>query len=157
VGSKLDKLAQSEGWRERFPMWDWIGGRTSETAAVGLLPAALQGFNIDEMLRGAKACDEITRVNNAKVNPAAQLALMWFYIGNDKGAKDMVILPYKDRLELFSRYIQQLAMESLGKEFDLDGKMEGIAMYGNKGSTDQHAYIQQLRDGETTSSLRSVL
>jgi glucose-6-phosphate isomerase len=149
VGSKLDKLAQSEGWLERFPMWDWIGGRTSETSAVGLLPAALQGFNIDEMLQGAKACDEITRVYDVKQNPAAQLALMWYYIGNGKGAKDMVILPYKDRLELFSRYLQQLVMESLGKEFDLDGKMvnQGIAVYGNKGSTDQHAYVQQLRDG----------
>ena len=61
----------------------------------------------------------------------------------------MVILPYKDRLELFSRYLQQLIMESLGKEKDLDGNVvnQGIAVYGNKGSTDQHAYVQQLRDG----------
>ena len=61
----------------------------------------------------------------------------------------MVILPYKDRLELFSRYLQQLIMESLGKEKDLDGNIvnQGITVYGNKGSTDQHAYIQQLRDG----------
>src|SRR5208283_978230 len=53
------------------------------------------------------------------------------------------------RLELFSRYLQQLVMESLGKELDLDGRSvhQGIAVYGNKGSTDQHAYIQQLRDG----------
>jgi glucose-6-phosphate isomerase len=149
VGSNLDKLAELEKWLARFPMWDWIGGRTSETSAVGLLPAALQGIDIDEMLRGAKMCDEITCVNDVKVNPAAQLALMWHYIGNGKGAKDMVILPYKDSLELFSRYLQQLVMESLGKEFDLDGKTvnQGIAVYGNKGSTDQHAYIQQLRDG----------
>jgi glucose-6-phosphate isomerase len=61
----------------------------------------------------------------------------------------MVILPYKDRLLLFSRYLQQLVMESLGKEFDLQGKIvnQGIAVYGNKGSTDQHAYVQQLREG----------
>ena len=80
---------------------------------------------------------------------AAQLALMWFYIGNGKGAKNMVILPYKDRLELFSKYIQQLVMESLGKEKDLDGKVvnQGLAVFGNKGSTDQHSYIQQLREG----------
>ena len=65
------------------------------------------------------------------------------------GQKDMVVLPYKDRLLLFSRYLQQLVMESLGKELDLDGKAvnQGIAVYGNKGSTDQHAYVQQLRDG----------
>jgi glucose-6-phosphate isomerase len=101
------------------------------------------------LLRGAKTCDEITRVSDVKANPAAQLALMWYYIGNGKGAKDMVILPYRDRLELFSRYLQQLVMESLGKELDLDGKKvnQGIAVYGNKGSTDQHAYVQQLRDG----------
>ena len=61
----------------------------------------------------------------------------------------MVILPYKDRLELFSRYLQQLVMESLGKERDCNDKVvhQGIAVYGNKGSTDQHAYVQQLRDG----------
>jgi len=61
----------------------------------------------------------------------------------------MVVLPYKDRLLLFSRYLQQLVMESLGKEFDLDGNRveQGISVYGNKGSTDQHAYVQQLRDG----------
>jgi glucose-6-phosphate isomerase len=61
----------------------------------------------------------------------------------------MVILPYKDRLELFPRYLQQLVMESLGKETDLDGNIahQGIAVYGNKGSTDQHAYVQQLREG----------
>jgi glucose-6-phosphate isomerase len=149
AGSHLDEFAASEGWLARFPMWDWIGGRTSETSAVGLLPAALQGFAIDEFLRGAKCCDEVTRVSNVNANPAAMLALMWYFIGNGKGLKDMVILPYKDRLELFSRYLQQLVMESLGKELDLDGKLvnQGIAVYGNKGSTDQHAYIQQLRDG----------
>lgn len=61
----------------------------------------------------------------------------------------MVILPYKDRLLLLSRYLQQLVMESLGKELDLDGHPvhQGIVVYGNKGSTDQHAYVQQLRDG----------
>jgi glucose-6-phosphate isomerase len=82
-------------------------------------------------------------------NPAALLALAWHHCCNGKGEKDMVILPYKDRLELLSRYLQQLIMESLGKEKDLDGEVvnQGIAVYGNKGSTDQHAYIQQLRDG----------
>ena len=61
----------------------------------------------------------------------------------------MVILPYKDRLELFSKYLQQLVMESLGKEKDINGEVvnQGICVFGNKGSTDQHSYIQQLRDG----------
>ncbi len=149
VGSKLDKHAVENSWLTRFPMWDWVGGRTSELAAVGLVPAALSGFDIDGMLRGAKEMDAVTRVKDFKHNPAALLALMWYYATDGAGKKDMVILPYKDRLELFSRYLQQLVMESLGKELDLDGNTvhQGIAVYGNKGSTDQHAYVQQLRDG----------
>ncbi|MBF0458215.1 MAG: glucose-6-phosphate isomerase [Nitrospirae bacterium] len=148
-GSKLDKIAVSEGWLQRFPMWDWVGGRTSETSAVGLLPAALQGLDIDSVLKGARQCDEATRSRTTMENPSAILALMWHSATKGKGAKDMVILPYKDRLHLFTKYLQQLIMESLGKEKDLAGTIvnQGIAVYGNKGSTDQHAYIQQLRDG----------
>ncbi|AFY74648.1 glucose-6-phosphate isomerase [Synechococcus sp. PCC 7502] len=149
IGSNLDQLAKKEGWIEVFPMYDWIGGRTSELSAVGLLPAALQGIDIRSLLRGAKTMDSATRVEYVKQNPAALLALAWYFSGDGKGLKDMVILPYKDRLLLFSRYLQQLVMESLGKEKDLEGNTvyQGIAVYGNKGSTDQHAYVQQLREG----------
>jgi glucose-6-phosphate isomerase len=149
VGSELDKLAVREGWLARFPMWDWVGGRTSEMSAVGLLPAALQGLDIDALLAGARDMDQISRLYDTMHNPAALLALMWYHAGGGKGAKDMVVLPYKDRLLLFSRYLQQLVMESLGKEKDLAGKVvhQGLAVYGNKGSTDQHAYVQQLREG----------
>jgi glucose-6-phosphate isomerase len=148
-GSELSKVAEKGQWIKEFPMWDWVGGRTSETSAVGLLPAALQGLDIEQLLQGAAACDAITRKHSFNENPAAQLAAAWFGIGQGKGSRDMVVLPYKDRLELFSKYLQQLIMESLGKERDRDGKVvnQGIAVYGNKGSTDQHAYVQQLRDG----------
>ncbi|ANV83760.1 glucose-6-phosphate isomerase [Picosynechococcus sp. PCC 7003] len=149
IGSKLENVAKSEHWLTTFPMHDWVGGRTSELSAVGLVAAALQGIDIREMLDGAKIMDDATRIPELKNNPAALLALAWYYSGNGKGEKDMVILPYKDRLLLFSRYLQQLIMESLGKEEDLDGNKvyQGIAVYGNKGSTDQHAYVQQLREG----------
>lgn len=148
-GSKLDKYAADNLWLSRFPMWDWVGGRTSVMSAVGLLPAALQGIDIDAVLAGAAAMDEITRQTDIAANPAALLALMWHHETNGRGEKDMVILPYKDRLLLMSRYLQQLVMESLGKQTDLDGNTvhQGIAVYGNKGSTDQHAYVQQLREG----------
>lgn len=147
--SKLDRYARSQNWLDVFPMEDWVGGRTSLMSAVGLLPAALQSIDIRGILHGAKLMDSATRVEDIRQNPSALLALSWYWAGQGKGAKDMVILPYKDRLLLFSRYLQQLVMESLGKEQDLQGQTvhQGIAVYGNKGSTDQHAYIQQLRDG----------
>ena len=146
-GSKLDKFAVD--FIAGFPMEDWVGGRTSVLSTVGLVPAALQGLDIDAMLAGAAAMDAKTRVQDASRNAAMQLAIAWHKATNGKGEKDMVVLPYKDSLVLFSKYLQQLVMESLGKEKDLDGKVvnQGIAVYGNKGSTDQHAYVQQLRDG----------
>ncbi len=148
-GSTLDRRATEEGWLARFPLWDWVGGRTSVTSAVGLLPACLLGFDIDSFLAGAAAADRATRWPELRRNPAALLALMWHHAGGGQGTKDMVVLPYKDRLLLLSRYLQQLVMESLGKERDIEGRVvhQGLAVYGNKGSTDQHAYLQQLRDG----------
>jgi glucose-6-phosphate isomerase len=149
AGSKLEQTAIKEGWLARFPMWDWVGGRTSELCAVGLLPAALQGIDIDAMLAGAAAMDAVTRVPSLKDNPAALLTATWYWATDGRGSRDMVVLPYKDRLLLMSRYLQQLIMESLGKELDLQGRPvnQGISVYGNKGSTDQHAYVQQLREG----------
>lgn len=148
-GSKMDEQEQCDRWLAKFPIFDWVGGRTSELSPVGLLSAALIGIDIHEMLKGAKIMDEATRSPDVKNNPAALLALSWYAVGDGKGEKDMVIIPYKDSLLLFSRYLQQLVMESLGKEFDLDGNTvhQGITVYGNKGSTDQHAYVQQLREG----------
>ena len=148
-GSQLDQLAKKENWLRRFPMWDWVGGRTSVFSAVGLLPAALQGLDINNLLAGAKIMDELTSRTEISKNPAALLALMWHHAGRGRGEKAMVILPYKDKLQLFSRYLQQLVMESLGKEKDLAGKTvnQGLTVYGNKGSTDQHAFVQQLREG----------
>lgn len=149
IESKLEKYATEHDWLRIFPMTDWVGGRTSVMSTVGLIPAALQGVNIDQFLAGARAMDAKTRTLPAQQNVSLMLALMWYYAGQGKGAKDMVILPYKDRLVLLSKYLQQLVMESIGKELDLKKQKvnQGLAVYGNKGSTDQHAYVQQLRDG----------
>ncbi|MDD5579899.1 MAG: glucose-6-phosphate isomerase [Methylobacter sp.] len=149
LNSKMNELGRTEGWLAEFPLFDWVGGRTSEMSSVGLLSASLLGINVRELLKGAKVMDIATRVPEIRRNPAALLALSWYYAGNAKGGKDMVVLPYKDSLLLFSRYLQQLVMESLGKEKDLDGKTvhQGLTVYGNKGSTDQHAFVQQLREG----------
>ena len=148
-GSALDQLAATQGWRARFPLWDWVGGRTSVLAPVGLVPAALLGLDWRALLHGAAAMDRATRERDLRRNPAAMLAHAWFTLTGGKGDKAMVVLPYADRLVLLSRYLQQLVMESLGKRRDRQGRevWQGLTVYGNKGSTDQHAYVQQLRDG----------
>ena len=148
-GSQLDGHAKSNNWLRVFEMADSIGGRTSETSIVGHVPAALTGVDFKSFLAGACAMDEWTRSNDAASNPAMMLSAMWYIAGNGKGDRNMVIVPYSDRLVLLSRYLQQLVMESLGKELDLDGNKvyQGLNVFGNKGGTDAHAFIQQLNDG----------
>jgi len=147
--SKLWKHAEEDGWLKIFEMAESIGGRTSETSIVGHLPAALAGIDFEQFIDGAVFMDEWTRNEDYCVNPAYMLAAMWFIAGKGKGERNMVIVPYSDRLILLSRYFQQLVMESLGKEKDLDGKIvhQGLNVFGNKGGTDAHAFIQQLNDG----------
>ncbi len=150
-GSALDQLAGPESdddsktadpeWLKRFAIWDWVGGRASLFSAVGLLPAALLGFDSAAFLAGARVMDAATRDGSLESNPALKLATAWFHVVEHQSLRNMVVLPYCDRICLMSKYLQQLVMESVGKE----GK--GISVFGNKGSTDQHSYVQQLRDG----------
>jgi glucose-6-phosphate isomerase len=148
-GTDLDARAEREGWLARFPLWEWVGGRTSVTSAVGLLPLALLGADVDGFLTGAAAMDRLTREPELRRNPAALLAAAWHWLGDGHGARNMVVLPYRDRLALVPRYVQQLVMESIGKRLDRGGAevRQGLTVYGNKGTSDQHAYLQQLKDG----------
>lgn len=147
-GSSLDELARAEGWRARLPIWDWVGGRTSLTGAVGLVAMALCGWDWRGFLAGAAAMDRATRAEGP-ANLALSLARAWYAAGGGRGERALVVLPYKDRLGLVGRYLQQLVMESLGKQLDRQGRTvhQGLTVYGNKGSTDQHAFVQQVRDG----------
>lgn len=139
--SELDRTAASEGWLRRFPMWDWVGGRTSVMSAVGLLPASLAGFDIDRFLAGAREMDQATRGTDSASNAALVMAAAWHSLISERGIHNLVVLPYCDSLTLLGKYLQQLIMESIGKE------EQGLAVLGNKGSTDQHSFVQQLRDG----------
>ncbi len=147
--SQLDKFSRGNNWLKVMEMAESIGGRTSETSIVGHLPAALAGIDFKSFLAGACHMDSWTRNQDYNNNPAYMMAAMWYIAGNGKGDRNMVIVPYADRLVLLSRYFQQLVMESIGKELDLDGKpaYQGLNVFGNKGGTDAHAFIQQLNDG----------
>lgn len=148
-GSELHQQAMSERWLRTFPLWEWVGGRTAITSPVGLLGAALSGVDVDAFLAGARECDVVTRSAELQRNPAALLALCWYYTGGGTGRRNMVVLPYSDALATLGKYLQQLVMESLGKQRDRSGcdVHQGLTVYGNKGSTDQHAYVQQLIEG----------
>jgi len=137
---------RAKGWRATLPVWDWVGGRTSITSAVGLLPMHLCGIDFRAFLAGAASVDAWTRQPPPQ-NPAAQLAALWASAGHHTAA----ILPYCDHLRVLGRYLQQLVMESLGKSVDRSGATQnyGLSVLGNKGSADQHALVQQLRDGPT--------
>jgi glucose-6-phosphate isomerase len=145
-GSRLWRAA--EGWRDRVRLWDWVGGRTSITSAVGGVLMTLCGMDFRALLEGAATMDALTRLP-PEDNPAAWLAAVWRTAGKGRGDRALVIEPYVDRYSLLSRYLQQLVMESIGKRLDRDGNTvhQGLTVYGNKGSTDQHAFVQQLRDG----------
>ncbi len=145
--SVLHEMARSQRWAGILPLWSWVGGRTSLTGPVGLLPAALLGLDGRAFLEGAAAMDQATRLP-PEHNPAAWLAAAWARAQAGRH-RHMVLLPYCDRLRYLGRYMQQLVMESLGKRRDRAGVnvRTGLTVFGNKGSTDQHAYVQQLRDG----------
>lgn len=140
--SKLYNIAKKNNWLDIFPMWDYIGGRTSVMSAVGLLPLSLQGIDTISFLKGASTCDKDEEL-------ALTMAKCWYSETKGKGGKTLVILPYKDSLSLFAKYLQQLIMESLGKEKDDNGNIvhQGLAVMGNKGTSDQHSYCQQLVAG----------
>ncbi len=140
-GQSRAKAEDGVPWLNWFELWDWVCGRTSMFAPVGLLPAALLGFDHEALLAGARRMDEATRRSDLRDNPALLMAVQWLHATETLRLTNMVVLPYRDRLALLGIYLQQLVMESLGKA----GK--GITVFGNKGSTDQHSFVQQLREG----------
>lgn len=142
-GSALDEEARAGGWLQRFPQWDWVGGRTSISSSVGMLPAVLMGIDTKAFLEGCAQMDAWCREENW--NPATALATVWYRQAMEHNRKTLVFLPYSDRLLLMGRYFQQLIMESIGKP--VNGNGWGLSVLGNKGSTDQHALVQQLREG----------
>ena len=115
---------------------------------MGLLPAAMCGIDIKEMLKGAAFMDELSKVKDVYKNPAYMFALLHM-IGMKKGKNISVMLPYADSLKYISDWYAQLWAESLGKKYDNYGN---IVNYGQTpvkslGVTDQHSQIQLYAEG----------
>lgn len=127
-----------------FVVPDGVGGRFSELCPVGLLPAAVCGIDIEDMLKGAAMMDELCDNENIAENPALMYALLET-IAMRKGANVGVLMPYADSLKYFADWYAQLWAESLGKK--KNGVRFGQTPVKALGVTDQHSQVQLYTDG----------
>lgn len=142
----LIKIAKNENYKT-FYIPAGVGGRFSQLSPVGLLPAAICGIDIKELLAGAAFMDEACK-NNPQKNIAAMYATI-NYLAMQNGQNITVMMPYADSLKYISDWYAQLWAESLGKSVDNDGKVVNVGQTPVKalGVTDQHSQIQLYNEG----------
>ncbi len=145
----LRQLANEEGYKT-FVVPDDVGGRFSVFSAVGLVPLALVGIDIDEIIKGIKIMDLTLKNTDINKNIAAQNALIHYLMDKQKGKYISVMMPYSSRLKYVSDWYVQLWAESLGKEFDRNGNKinNGPTPIKALGATDQHSQIQLYNEGK---------
>jgi glucose-6-phosphate isomerase len=126
-----------------------VGGRFSVLSPVGLLPAALVGIDINELLSGARAAIEVAEADELVRNPAALYAALHWAADTDLEARIDVLMPYTDRLREFAEWYRQLWAESLGKRVSREGEVvnRGPTPVGAVGATDQHSQVQLFMEG----------
>jgi len=135
-----------------FPMWDWVGGRYSIWSAIALPLILMIGIdNFKEFLAGARAMDHHFQTAPFENNMPVMAALLGIWHINFHGTNNLAILPYSHRLDFLPMYIQQLDMESNGKQIDLVGNplsyQTGPIIWGEQGCNGQHAFYQSLHQG----------
>lgn len=135
-----------------FEFWDWVGGRYSYDAAIGLsLMLAIGPPNFQAMLAGFHAMDEHFRTAPFAKNLPALHGLLTVWYNNFFGAQTVAVLPYDQYLKRFPAYLQQLTMESNGKSVTLDGQrvdyQTGPIYWGEPGTNGQHSFYQLIHQG----------
>ena len=135
-----------------FEFWDWVGGRYSFDAAIGLsLMVAIGADHFDEMLRGFHLMDEHFRTAPIEQNMPMMLGLLAIWYNNFFEAQTLAVLPYSHYLSRLAPYFQQLAMESNGKSVDRQGEpvtlQTGEIVWGQPGTNGQHAFYQLIHQG----------
>ena len=144
----LKQLSDQEGFKTFF-IPDDVGGRFSVFSAVGLLPFALVGIDIQEITQGVKDMDLALKNTDINCNIAAQNALIHYLLDTKKGKNISVMMPYSDRLRYVADWYCQLWAESLGKERDKDNNIVNTGQTPVKaiGVTDQHSQLQLYNEG----------
>ena len=135
-----------------FEFWDWVGGRYSLWAAIGLSIALSIGFdNFIELLEGAHQVDQHFLETELEENIPVILALIGIWYNNFHGAESEAILPYDQYMHRFPAYFQQGNMESNGKTIDRNGEpvqyQTGPVIWGEPGTNGQHAFYQLIHQG----------
>ena len=144
----LRQIAEQEGYKT-FDIPVDVGGRFSVFSAVGLLPFALVGLDIDEMVNGIKDMDLALKNTDINNNIAAQNALIHYLLDTQKGKNISVMMPYSSKLKYIPDWYVQLWAESLGKNKDKNGNDVNVGSTPIKalGATDQHSQIQLYNEG----------
>lgn len=144
----LRQISNQESYKT-FVVPDDVGGRFSVFSAVGLLPLALVGVNIDELIQGVKDMDLALKDTDINRNIAAQNALIHYIMDVYRGKNLSVMMPYSSKLKYVSDWYVQLWAESLGKEVDKKGKKVNVGPTPLKalGATDQHSQVQLYNEG----------
>jgi glucose-6-phosphate isomerase len=144
----LRTLVQEEGLTA-FEVPPDVGGRFSVLTAVGLVPAALLGMSLTELLAGAQEAVDEAESNTFAANPAARWAALQWQAQATRAANIHVMMPYSDRLREFAEWYRQLWAESLGKRLDRAGHdaFRGPTPVATVGATDQHSQVQLFMEG----------
>lgn len=143
----LREIATREGYKS-FAIPEGVGGRFSVLSPVGLVPAALVGIDIEELLAGAAYADEMAMVRTLRRNPAGMAAALQ-HLAYHRGQRISVLMPYSQRLRDVADWWRQLWAESLGKKMSLmDRRVHiGPTPVLALGTTDQHSQVQLYVEG----------
>ncbi|MGA2986838.1 MAG: glucose-6-phosphate isomerase [Terriglobia bacterium] len=138
--------------RNMFEFWDWVGGRYSMDAAIGLSTMiAIGPEHFRAMLDGFHQMDEHFRTAPFERNLPVLMGLLGVYYNNFFGTQTVAVLPYEQYLKRFPAYLQQLTMESNGKHVTLDGTevsyQTGPIYWGEPGTNGQHSFYQLIHQG----------
>ena len=138
--------------KNMFEFWDWVGGRYSMTSAIGLSTMiAIGSENFQAMLDGFHRMDEHFRTAPFERNLPVLMGLLGIWYNNFFDAETMAILPYEQYLKRFPAYLQQLTMESNGKQTTIDGRkigyQTGPIYWGEPGTNGQHSFYQLIHQG----------